>query len=135
MKFIIDNILLVFVALTSGALLLWPLIVRGASGTLVSHLQATQLINAGNACLVDIRTSDEFARGHIAGAKNIPLEQLSSRLAELSKFQQGTVILAGTNKAPAQTTLALLKERGFNQVLSLEGGVEAWRTAGLPLVK
>ena len=90
-KFIIDNIFLFGLAFISGAALLVPLLQR--SGSKVSTLQATQLINQGKTLILDVRGSDEFAVGHIRDAKNIPLKELSTRLGELDRFKAKTVVV------------------------------------------
>lgn len=135
MKFIIENGLLILIAFVSGALLVWPAILRRTSGALVTHLQATQLMNSKNALLVDIRNSDEFARGHIVGAKNIPADQMANRWSELSKQKTGGIILADAKGNKTAAIAALLKKEGFSEVVTLEGGVEGWQNAGLPLTK
>lgn len=135
MKFIVENWLLIAIAFVSGALLVWPALVRRTAGGVVTHLQATQLMNGKGALLLDIRTSDDFARGHIAGAKNIPADQLSSRLAEIGKYKTGTVIVADAKGHKTSATAALLKKEGYAEVVSLEGGIEGWKNAGLPLTQ
>lgn len=135
MKFIIENGLLILIAFVSGALLVWPAILRRTSGALVTHLQATQLMNSKNTLLVDIRTSDEFARGHITGSKNIPADQIAGRLSEISKQKNSGLILADAKGNKTAVVAALLKKEGFSEVVTLEGGVEGWKNAGLPLTK
>src|SRR3569623_2163958 len=77
-KFIIDNIWLVALALVSGGLLLWPSLQR--RGNKISLLQATQLINQGKTIIVDVRAPAAFAAGHLRDAKNIPLKELPQRI-------------------------------------------------------
>ena len=71
MKFFIDNIWLVALALLSGGALLLPTLQRG--GSRVSLLQATQLLNQGKSVVLDIRSPEDFAAGHIRDARHIPL--------------------------------------------------------------
>jgi rhodanese-related sulfurtransferase len=132
-KFIIENAFLIVMAFVSGTLLAWPALLRRSSGMQVSHLQATQWINNKNALLLDIRSSDEFARGHMVGAKNIPADQLPNRLSELSPKKTASVILVDTKGLKTSAAAALLKKEGFSEVATLEGGVEGWKNAGLPL--
>ncbi len=73
MDFIKNNLLLIAVAFASGAMLLWPFVRRTAGGPWVSTLQATQMINREDALVLDVREPAEFAKGHILGAKNVPL--------------------------------------------------------------
>lgn len=133
MKFFIDNIWLVALVLVSGGALLWPSLQR--RGAKVTPLQATQLINQGKTVIVDVRDPAAFAAGHMRDAKNIPLKELPNRISELDKFKSRTVIAvcqAGVQSAKAATQL---KKAGFNEVVSLNGGLAAWRAQGLPLAK
>jgi rhodanese-related sulfurtransferase len=132
-KFILENIWLIVLALVSGGALLWPsLRQRGAK---VSHLQATQLINQGKAVIVDVREPVEFAAGHLRDAKNIPLKELSQRVGELEKFKSRTAILVCQTGVRSSQAAGQLKNAGFAEVYSLEGGLEAWQAQGLPVAK
>jgi rhodanese-related sulfurtransferase len=132
-KFFIDNIWLVALVLISGGALLWPTLQR--RGEKVSALQATQLINQGKTVIVDVRDPAAFAAGHLRDAKNIPLKELPNRISELEKFKAKTVLTvcqAGIQSAKAAPQL---KKAGFNEVVSLNGGLTAWQAQGLPLAK
>lgn len=133
MKFIIDNIWLIGVALVSGGALLWPGLQR--RGNKVSTLQATQLINQGKGVIVDVREPAEFAAGHLRDAKNIPLKELSNRTSELDKFKSKTVILVCETGVRSAKAAAQLKKAGFAEAFSLDGGVSAWQAQGLPMAK
>ncbi|MFN2645134.1 MAG: rhodanese-like domain-containing protein, partial [Burkholderiales bacterium] len=76
MDFVRNNLLLFVVALVSGAMLLWPLVRRTGGGPWVSAAQATHLINREDAIVIDVREPNEFASGHVLGAKNLPLARL-----------------------------------------------------------
>lgn len=133
MKFIIDNIWLFAVLLVSGGALLLPYLqTRGRKATL---LEATQMINQGKTVVLDVRSSEDFAGGHLRGALNIPLKDLPQRLGELEKSRSKSIIVvcqAGVNSASAS---ALLGKAGFKDVYSLTGGLTAWQGQGLPVVK
>lgn len=133
MKFIIDNIWLIGVALVSGGALLWPGLQR--RGNKVSTLQATQLINQGKGVIVDVREPAEFAAGHLRDAKNIPLKELSNRTSELDKFKSKAVIVVCQTGVRSAKAAAQLKKAGFAEAFSLDGGVSAWQAQGLPMAK
>ena len=120
-------------AVVSGAALLFPLIQR--SGNKVSVLQATQLINQGKTLILDVRDAAEFGNGHVRDAKNIPLKDLTSRVGEIDKFKAKTVVVVCPNGVQSAKATAKLKSAGFNDVHSLDGGLTAWQTQGLPTVK
>lgn len=133
MKFLLDNIWLIGIALLSGGALVLPNLQR--RGQKATILQATQLINQGKAVIVDVREPDAFAAGHLRDAKNIPLKDLSNRLGELDKFKSKSIIAvcqAGVQSAKAASQL---KKAGFNEAVSLDGGVTAWQAQGLPITK
>ena len=133
MKFFIDNIWLVALALVSGGALLMPTLQRG--GSRVSLLQATQLLNQGKSVVLDIRSPDEFAAGHIRDARHIPLKELKSRISELDKFKSKSVIVVCSSGSQSARAASVLKGAGFNEVYSLDGGLAAWRAQGLPTAK
>ncbi len=133
MKFIIDNIWLLGVALVSGGALLWPILQR--RGDKVSVLQATQLLNQSKGMILDVREATEFSTGHLRDAKNIPLKELSNRLAELDKFKSKPVIVVCQTGARSAKAVAQLKKAGFTEAFSLDGGVTGWQAQGLPIVK
>ena len=81
LPFLIHNWSLVLIAVVSGGMLLWPTISRGARGGLTPN-GAVQLINREKAVVVDVCEAEEFAAGHVAGARNIPLNQLEKRLKD-----------------------------------------------------
>jgi len=130
-KFFLDNIWLIGIAILSGGALLWPNLQR--RGARVTTLQATQLINQGKAIVVDVREPAEFSAGHLRDAKNIPLGELSNRIGELDKSKAVIAVCqSGTRSAKAA---GQLKKAGFNEVFSLDGGIAAWQAQGLPLTK
>lgn len=135
MEFVKNNILLIALALVSGAMLLWPLLRRGAGGPWLTTLQATQLINREDAIVIDVRDAAEYAKGHILGAKNVPLADLARRAEELDKYKARPLVVHCENGNRAGKAVGTLRERGFQKVHNLAGGFAAWQQAGLPVKK
>lgn len=135
MEFINKNIFLVVIALVSGGMLIWPLLRRGAGGPWVNTLEATQLINRSDALIVDLRSAQDYAKGHILGAKNIPLAELERRVAELDKYKAHPLILHCDAGNRSGGGVAVLRGKGFVSVHNLAGGYGAWQQAGLPVEK
>lgn len=135
MEFIKNNIMLIAVACVSGAMLLWPYLRRGTGGPWVSTLEATQMINREDALVLDVREPAEFSAGHMLGAKNIPLANIEARSAELDKHKAKPVIVLCNDGSRASKAAAVLRARGFVNVVNLSGGLPAWQQAGLPVVK
>ena len=134
MKFIIDNWLLLCVAAASGGMLLWP-VVKGAAGGSLSASMAVQLINRERGVLVDVSEPAEFARGHAAGAKNVPLGQLEAKLADSVKNKALPLILVCPTGSRAQRAVAIAQKLGYTQAQALAGGLASWRDAHLPVEK
>lgn len=136
MKFLQENILLIAVALVSGAMLLWPYLRRATGGPSVNPSQATQLINREDALVLDVREPGEYSGGHILGAKNVPLSRIDSGGAELAgKRKDRPVIVCCESGHRSARAAAVLKGQGYTKVLNLAGGIAAWQQAGLPVEK
>ena len=133
MKFVIDNIALIAVALVSGGLLVWPLLRARAGGPTLGTLAATQLMNSREVQIVDVRPAAEFGGGSLPHAKNLPLPEVAKRASELRKDRPVIVVCDFGRRA----SLAAVKLRsaGISEVYILAGGIDAWRAAGLPLGK
>ena len=132
-KFLIDNIFLVGLAIVSGLALLIPAL--QPRGNRASTLQVTQLLNRGKTVIVDVRTPEEFAKGHLRDAKNIPLADLAKRIGELDKSKNKQIVVVCQSGNRADKAVKLFQNAGFAEVVSLEGGVNAWQAANLPTVK
>jgi rhodanese-related sulfurtransferase len=133
-KFLLDNWMLISIALVSGGMLLWPG-VRGATVTGLSPQLAVQLMNRERAVVVDVCESDEFARGHITGARNVPLAQLEQRLPEVVKNKAVPLILVCGSGGRSQRALGIARKLGYEKAQSLAGGLKAWKDANLPVEK
>lgn len=134
-KFVVDNWPLIAVAFVSGGMLVWPAVAGGRGGNRLSTLQATQLINQRDAVVLDIRDQADFARGHIANAKNLPAKVLDERKAEIDKLKDTPVIVSCDTGMRAGASAEKLKALGIKEVFILQGGLNAWREAGLPVTK
>lgn len=103
---------------------------RGGNG--ISVNQAILLQNKG-APLLDVRSADEFAKGHIVDARHIELDKLAGSLDTLKKYRDKPLIVYCETGARSAQAVKLLKEQGFTQATSLQGGLAAWRQDNLPL--
>ena len=132
MKFILDNWTLILVALTSGALLLWPAI-RGAAGGSLTASGAVQLINHEKAVVIDVCEAAEYAAGHVSGAKHIPLGKLANQLPAVVKNKELPVIFVCQSGMRSRSAARIAKGLGYPKALSLGGGLSSWRAASLPV--
>ena len=130
------NMLLFGLALSSGVMLLWPLVSRPFR---VSHEvgtgEAVQLINRRDALVLDVRETGDFAAGHIANAKHVPEAQLADRIKELEKHRARPIVVSCRTGTRAPVVSGMLRKKGFPEVFALRGGVAAWQQASLPLEK
>jgi rhodanese-related sulfurtransferase len=107
---------------------------RIATAAAIAPNEAIRLVNAG-AVLVDLRSANQFKDGHIAGAKNLPGDQIAADPKALERLAAKKVVLYcgdGATTAAAQRTLA---RAGAKDVYSLRGGLAAWAQENLPVVK
>ncbi|WP_309679584.1 rhodanese-like domain-containing protein [Polaromonas sp.] len=135
MKFLIDNWMLISVALASGGMLVWPLIASSLNAGALTASGAVQLINREKAVVVDVSEADEFAAGHVGGARNVPFSELEARLPGVVKNKTVPLILVCTTGARAGRAVAVAKKLGYEQAQSLGGGLKAWKEANLPVEK
>jgi len=133
-KFVIDNWTLIAVALASAGMLFWP-VLKGATGGGLSTQEAVQLINREKAVVIDVCEANEYAAGHVGGARNIPLNQLEEKLPGAIKNKALPVILVCQSGARSNRAVAIAKKLGYEGARSLGGGLGAWRSANLPIEK
>ena len=134
MEFIYQNILLITLVVFSGFALIWPAI-GGGAGKGLSPAQATLLINQQDAQIIDVRSAEEFAGGHLPNARNIPLDKLAERVGEIEKFKEQAILVCCAAGMRSAKGCGQLGKLGFTNVQSLEGGVDAWQQAGYPVKK
>lgn len=135
MNFLIENWMLISVALTSGGLLLWPVMAGGARAGSLSPAEAVRLINREKAVVIDVGEPQEFAAGHVIGSRNVPFGQLEDKLAGLVKNKATPVIMVCPVGSRAARAAGLARKLGFEQARSIAGGLKAWKDASLPVEK
>jgi rhodanese-related sulfurtransferase len=97
----------------------------------ISIHELSELCSSGqNREIVDVRSETEFAAGHVAGAKCIPLQQIPLRYADLGDGDIVLVCETGTRASMARKNL----DHCGGRVMVLDGGMRAWRAAGLPVI-
>ncbi|MFC3092619.1 rhodanese-like domain-containing protein [Alteromonas sediminis] len=83
--------------------------------------------------LVDVRTPEEFAAGHIPGAINIPHKDIEAHLATLSPLEKEGLILFCRSGKRAGYAIEKLKDAGMSNLTHMEGDMKAWFAAELPI--
>lgn len=102
----------------------------------INTQQATLLINKEDAVVVDVRTAEEFNKGHIVNAKNITLSQIEEgKFPGIENKKQTPIIVVCASGARSVSAGNKLIKAGFEQVTSLSSGMNAWADAKLPTTK
>lgn len=129
-----SSLVLAFVAILG--MLIWALWQTAGRGLKkLSPSDATQLINREDAVVLDVRSDGEFDQGHIVNAVNVPQKVVQEQLAKLEKYRSRPIITACRTGQIAAGVGNTLRKNGFEQVYNLAGGLAAWESANLPLVK
>jgi rhodanese-related sulfurtransferase len=134
-SFFIENWILIAIAFASGAMLMFPALTAGGGADSLNPAQAVQLMNREKAVVVDVCSTDEFASGHVVGAKNIPLPDLEAKLTGAVKNKATPLILVCASGMRSKRAVAIAKKLGYEKSHSLAGGMGAWRGASLPVEK
>ena len=130
-----DNLVLAALIIISGIALFMPTLSTLISGKGLTPIDATIWINRRKANVIDLRTEEDFKLGHLPNAKNVAIENLESSLKSLKLEQKYPVVVIGRGPAHSQKAAKELRALGYEEVGVLEGGINAWQTSGLPLVK
>ncbi len=98
----------------------------------VSRAELTQRMKKGLVTVIDVRPKDEFALGHVPGARNIPLSELKRHLSKLDRKSEIVAYCRGPYCVMSFEAVAQLRKLGFN-ARRLEDGLPEWKAAGFPV--
>lgn len=104
----------------------------GMSGANASPADAVKLINAG-ALVLDVRPSAAFQKGHIIGARNIPMPELGTRIGDLDDQRDKPILVCCDTGMTTPKAAGILRKSAFSNVVNLKGGLAAWEKESLPL--
>jgi phage shock protein E len=109
----------------------------GAEVATITQETLVERVEAKDPTLVvlDVRTAEEFSAGHVPGARNVPHDQIESRLAELAPLQSSEVVVYCRSGRRAGIAIDVLQGHGFTRVRHLEGDMQAWAEGGRPVEK
>ncbi|MCB1619820.1 MAG: rhodanese-like domain-containing protein [Thiothrix sp.] len=96
---------------------------------------AVQLMNRDGTQVLDVRDDNEIRNGRIQGARHVPLGQLEKRLPELSAYKDKPFLVYCASGNRSGTACRTLTRHGFTEVYNLAGGMGAWESDNLPLVR
>lgn len=106
---------------------------QGQKGTKISTQRAIHLLNKEQAVIVDLRSKVTFEEGHIADALSCPLPEFLACLPKLERYKKQPVILVCANGLESRKAGEILHKAGYAFVHLLDGGMNAWRDAHLPI--
>lgn len=129
--------ILIALALLAAAIFLPHFVRKLREKPMLAVDELKRRLDAGEKLLLlDVRSAADFAgeKGHIAGALNIPLEELAARQGELESRREQPVLLVCTTDRRSSRAAAQLAAAGFAKVQVVQGGMSAWRERGWPVV-
>jgi rhodanese-related sulfurtransferase len=107
---------------------------RAESFAAVSPQDAIRLMNRG-AVVIDLRPAEQYATGHLSGARRMDGEQILKAGETLKRYKQKPLIVYDESGSLGGSAARQLKAQGFEQAFNLRGGLTAWRSDNLPLEK
>jgi len=134
LEFASNNVLLVSALMISFFVAIFMELRRKANGMVnIDPVEAVGLIN-NNAIILDLRSADAHARGHIVGARSVPTDELDSKLSTLAEYKTTPIIAVCESGISSTRSVNTLRKEGFESVYGLKGGMAGWSQAGLPVV-
>ncbi|OOF36690.1 rhodanese-like domain-containing protein [Rodentibacter heidelbergensis] len=102
----------------------------------IAHPEVIRLINNEEAVVIDLRTLDDYQRGHIINSIHLlPSDIKNANLGKIEQHKEKPLVLIDLNGISAPASAALLVKQGFTKVYILKEGISAWMGANLPIVK
>lgn len=130
------NLALFGTVVVTGGMLIWPVIARlMRPGQEVGAVEAVQLINRRDAVVIDVRDAADYKSGHITNARHMPEGEIDGRMKDLEKIKSKPIIVSCGRGNRSLNVANRLRKLGFNEVVSLRGGLAAWQQANMPLEK
>ncbi len=134
-EFIANHLFLVSLLVAISSFLLWNIFAGSIGAAQVVPAEVTRLINHENAEVLDLRSAEEFEKGHIINSVNLAAATLEEKQKELEKYKDKTVILCCNQGQESIRAARILKMKGLEKLYCLKGGITAWQNANLPLTK
>jgi rhodanese-related sulfurtransferase len=131
----IDNLALIALLVVSGIALFLPTLSTLIRGKGLTATEATIWINRRKAYVLDLRPEEAFKVGHLPGAKLANASAIAAAIESLKLDRKRPVVLVCETGAQSCKALSEVQKLGFLEVGALDGGVQAWKLAALPLVK
>ena len=135
-EFVGNHLILVTLFIAILSVLIWNLFGTAISGIeQIPPTELTRLMNRESAVVIDIRSQEEFDKGHILNARNIPEAELQSHQKDLEKYKSNPIVACCSGGVSSPKIARSLKAMGFERIYVLRGGIQAWQSANLPLAR
>jgi rhodanese-related sulfurtransferase len=129
-----NHTLLVLALIISFFVVAFTELRRKASGLVnVDAIHAVKLIN-NDAIVIDLRSTNSYALGHIVNAINVPSDELESKIEGLSSSKNKPIVTVCDTGTASTKAVSALKAAGFESAFGVKGGMAGWKEAGLPVV-
>lgn len=115
--------------------LVWPAAAADRVAIDAKTLTERQAWGDRELVVLDVRTPEEYAAGHVPGAINIPHTALAARLAELEGHRERDIVVYCRSGNRTQLAIAELRKAGFKRLLHLEGDYLRWAEEGRPVTR
>ena len=126
LEFTSNNTLLVLALMISFFVVVFTELRRKASGMVnVEAIEAVKLIN-NDAVIIDLRSVDAFAKGHIVNARNIPSDELEAKMNNLEAIKSKSIVAVCDAGITTTKAVTALRAAGFDSAYGLKGGMSGW---------
>lgn len=107
-------------------------------GPKIPQIDATEVKNAIDAkkkfILLDVRTTNEYAGGKIAGSINVPLDQIPGKITKTIPDKDATIYIYCLSGARSASAAQIMEKLGYTNIYNMTSGLLAWRANRFPLV-
>jgi rhodanese-related sulfurtransferase len=121
-------------AVAALLVIVYELRTRNENVSAISPQDVVRLMNQG-ALVIDLRPTEAFATGHVAGARQMSGEQILKAGDTLKKQKEKVVVVYDDSGSLGAAAVRQLAAQGFTKAFNLRGGITAWRAENLPLSK
>jgi len=128
-----NHSILVYSFVAVAGLLAWNLIADPAGKHMLTPAAVTAMVNHEDAVVIDVSSMDEFKRGHIINAINIPLNGFKNQLNQVNKHKEKPIIVTCRSGSRASAACKVLRNAGYERVYNLKGGILAWQNDNFPV--
>ena len=134
LEFAGNHTLLVTGLMVSFFLVIFYELRRKATGMInIDAVDAVKLIH-NVAVVLDLRRADAYGRGQIVGARNSPSEEIETQVSTREQYKSTPIVAVCDAGVSSTRTVNSLRQKGFESVYGLKGGMTGWSQAGLPVV-